>query len=181
VRATRLRHAPTRQVSQQPGRSYLAEGEEALVISSVRSRLTYANVAATLALFLGLGGGAYAALEVTGADVRNHSLTGRDVRANSLTGKNVRGLTSSDFKRGKVLAGGGRTVVQAQGKLDNDGEGIQSAECPGSMQSSGGGFNATDTNGTANASLPAGNDAWFVSVVSGTPGSPFVVYVVCVS
>ena len=45
-----------------------------------RIRLTYANVIASIALFAALGGSSYAALAVTGAQVRDGSLSGRDVR-----------------------------------------------------------------------------------------------------
>ena len=49
-------------------------------------RLSYANVAATLALFFALGGTAVAGakLLVTGADVENKSLTGVDIKDGSL-------------------------------------------------------------------------------------------------
>ena len=49
-------------------------------------RLTYANVAATLALFFALGGTAVAGakLLITGATVENHSLTGVDIENGSL-------------------------------------------------------------------------------------------------
>lgn len=71
-----------------------------------RSHLTYANVAATLALFLTLGGVGYAAVKlpknsvgarqlqrnaITGANVRNGTLTGTDVKDQSLTASDFRG------------------------------------------------------------------------------------------
>lgn len=53
-------------------------------------RLTYANVVATLALFLALGGtGAYAVSKITGHDIRKHSLTGRQFKSNSIGGRVV--------------------------------------------------------------------------------------------
>jgi hypothetical protein len=72
-----------------------------------RIRLTYANVIATLALFAALGGSSYAAIAVTGAQVRDGSLTGRDVRNSSLTGRDVRNrsLLAQDFKAGQLPAG----------------------------------------------------------------------------
>jgi hypothetical protein len=59
-------------------------------MSRIKRHLTYANVTATLALFIALGGSSYAALQLTGRDVRNNSLTGRDVRNNSLTGRDIK-------------------------------------------------------------------------------------------
>jgi hypothetical protein len=72
-----------------------------------RIRLSYANVVATLALFAALGGSSYAAIAVTGAQVRDGSLTGKDVHNSSLTGKDVRNasLLAQDFKPGQLPAG----------------------------------------------------------------------------
>ena len=60
------------------------------MIDRLRGRLSYANVVATLALFVALGGSSYAALTITGKNVRNGSLTGKDVKRNSLTGRQIR-------------------------------------------------------------------------------------------
>jgi hypothetical protein len=57
----------------------------------------HATVVAYLALFVALGGSSYAAIQITGRQVRDSSLTGRDVRNESLTGKDVKGLTLRDF------------------------------------------------------------------------------------
>ena len=57
----------------------------------------YANITATLALLLALGGTSYAVTQVTGADVKNHSLTGKDIKKESLGSKQIKGLTASDF------------------------------------------------------------------------------------
>lgn len=67
----------------------------------MRQRITYANVTATLALFVALGGGAYAATAITGHDIRAHSLTARNYRANSVTGKAVKEKTLGIVPRAK--------------------------------------------------------------------------------
>jgi hypothetical protein len=55
------------------------------MLRRLRSRLAYANVTATLALFVALGGaGAYAANEWTGANIVDSSLTGQDIFNNSV-------------------------------------------------------------------------------------------------
>ena len=64
--------------------------EEPRMRGSIRNRITYANVTATLALFVALGGGAYAATRITGHDIRPHSLIARNYKANSVTGKAVK-------------------------------------------------------------------------------------------
>ena len=68
----------------------MTPNERQPMLARLRGQLTYANVVATLALFIALGGSSYAALTVTGKDVRNGSLTGKDVKRNSLTGRQIR-------------------------------------------------------------------------------------------
>lgn len=72
-----------------------------------RFRLTYANAAASLALFVALGGSSYAAVAITGKQVRDGSLSGRDIRDGSLTGRDVgnHSLLARDFKSGQLPQG----------------------------------------------------------------------------
>lgn len=56
----------------------------------LQGKLTYANVVATLALFVALGGSSYAALTITGRDVKNGSLTARDIKRNALGGGRIK-------------------------------------------------------------------------------------------
>jgi hypothetical protein len=72
-----------------------------------RIRLTYANVVASVALFAALGGSSYAAITVTGKQVRDGSLSGRDVHDATLTGRDVRNRTllAQDFRQGQLPAG----------------------------------------------------------------------------
>jgi hypothetical protein len=60
-------------------------------------RPTYSNVTATLALFIALGGSSYAAITITGKNVKNESLTTKDIKNRSLLNK--------DFKAGQVPKG----------------------------------------------------------------------------
>jgi hypothetical protein len=73
----------------------------------LRTRLTYANVMATIAIFLALGGSSYAAIKVTGKNVKDSSLTGKDVKNSSLTGIDVKNgsLLAADFGGGQLPAG----------------------------------------------------------------------------
>jgi hypothetical protein len=56
------------------------------MLESVRRKLSFANVVSLVALFTVLGGGAYAAATITGADVVNNSLTGGDIKERTLKG-----------------------------------------------------------------------------------------------
>jgi hypothetical protein len=60
------------------------------VIRAIRQRLSFANVMATAAVFIALGGSSYAALTITGADVRNGSLTYRDLKKDTLGGARIK-------------------------------------------------------------------------------------------
>lgn len=62
-----------------------------------RKFLTYANVLATLALFVALGGSAYAATLITGKQIKDGSITSADIKNGS--------LLALDFKAGQVPAG----------------------------------------------------------------------------
>jgi hypothetical protein len=59
----------------------------------VRDRVTYANVVATLALFLALGGTSYAVLHIGSGDVVDDSFRSRDVRNNTLRSRDIRERT----------------------------------------------------------------------------------------
>jgi hypothetical protein len=66
-----------------------------------------AFVISLIALFVALGGTGYAALSVTGKNVKNNSLTGTDIKNSSLTGSDVknRSLKSIDFALGQLPKG----------------------------------------------------------------------------
>jgi hypothetical protein len=59
------------------------------------SHLSYANVMATIAVFVAVGGTSYAAVKLSGKDLRAHSLTARNFHKNSVTGSAVRESTLS--------------------------------------------------------------------------------------
>ena len=63
----------------------------------MRQHVSYANVMATIAVFIALGGSSYAAVKITGKSVKNGTLTGIDVKNGSLLAK--------DFRAGQLPAG----------------------------------------------------------------------------
>jgi hypothetical protein len=60
------------------------------VIERPGRKLSYANTMATLAVFISLGGTSYAALQLTGRDIRDGSLTGRELHRNSVGGRAIK-------------------------------------------------------------------------------------------
>jgi hypothetical protein len=78
----------------------------------IRKHLTYANVVATMALFIALGGGAYAVSKVTSGEIKNDTIRsadlrdrkavkGADVKRDALGGKEIaeQSLDASRFLR----------------------------------------------------------------------------------
>ena len=53
-------------------------------MTRLRSLFTYANVMATIAVFLALGGVAVAGGKIGGGAIKDHSLTGRDIKKGSI-------------------------------------------------------------------------------------------------
>jgi hypothetical protein len=93
----------------------------------LRTRLTYANVMATVAVFIALGGSSYAAITVTGKNVKNSSLTGKDVKNNSLTGSDVKNIKTGDVTDRSLLAKdfkGGQLPVGSQGPAGAKGSAV---------------------------------------------------------
>jgi hypothetical protein len=164
------------------------------MLLKLRSRLSYANVMATIAVFIALGGTSYAAVSITGRDVRNESLTGRDVRNNSLVGRDLRGISGRDV-RNNSLTGADVTrlgrrdfvsgeltpatqIVQTNATVSSNGNEFALASCPSGQVVLGGGFNG-DIPGNVAGSLPVGPANWGVQVIGASPGLPFQVYAVC--
>jgi hypothetical protein len=66
----------------------LSKGD--VVRSKLRQHLTYANIMATIAVFIALGGSSYAALTISGKNIEKRSIPGKKLKRNSLTGKEIR-------------------------------------------------------------------------------------------
>lgn len=60
------------------------------MIDRLRRHLSYANVMATIAVFIALGGSSYAALNITGRDIKDGSLTHRELKRNALGGTRIK-------------------------------------------------------------------------------------------
>jgi len=75
------------------------------MLSRIRSRLTYANVVATVALFFALTtGGAYAAIRITGANIVNGTVTGVDLKNDTITGAKVKDFSLKPKDSGILFA-----------------------------------------------------------------------------
>ena len=87
------------------------------MLAQLRSSLTYANVMATLAVFIALGGSAYAVTKLDGENIKDKSISGKKlktrtiakgkIKKSTITGVEVsdRSLLANDFKAGQLPAG----------------------------------------------------------------------------
>ena len=56
----------------------------------IRQRLSYANVMSTVAVFIALGGSSYAAVTLSGSDIKHRSIPATKLKRNTLTGLEIR-------------------------------------------------------------------------------------------
>lgn len=77
--------------------------------SRLRSRLTYANVVASIALFIALGGTSYglATGSIGSREIKNNAVRGKDIRNGTIGSRDVKDgdLLAEDFKAGQLPAG----------------------------------------------------------------------------
>jgi hypothetical protein len=84
-------------------------------MSRFRSRLTFANVVSMIALFVALGGSSYAAVTITGKQIKDSTITTNDIKNGS--------LLKIDFKAGQLPRGatGATGATGLQGSAGHDG------------------------------------------------------------
>ena len=87
----------------------------------LRRRVTFANALAVVALLVALGGTGYAAVQVTGDDVRDGSLTGADIRDGSLGAADLAARVRAGVKTADQRARGPRGPRGPRGFRGNRG------------------------------------------------------------
>lgn len=122
---------------------------------------------ALLALFLALGGTSYAAVKITGKDIKNSSITGKDIRNKSLTPRDfkgsIRGAQGPQGPPGPSVLGQ-LTVVDSAPVSFGPGDVALGAIafCPaGQRVVSGGGLTVTDEQ-LAASKATEGRSGWYV-------------------
>jgi hypothetical protein len=170
-----------------------------------RFRPTYASVTATLALFVALGGGAYAASSlparsvgskqlkknaVTRAKIKRNAVNGSKVAANAITGSDVKESTLAEVPlathAGSAAAVDKLTYKAAGGTAppSGGGPGAATATCDAGQHVVGGGVRVDDPNGAyLDDDYPdTGNTAWTGRVFTfGDHAAPvnFTVFAIC--
>lgn len=87
------------------------------LLRTLRAHLTYANVTATLALFIAIGGSSYAALRIGSREIVNNSVRTGDIRNNHLRSRDIRnrGILARDIRRNAL--GGQQIREQSLGPV----------------------------------------------------------------
>ena len=99
------------------------------MLQRLRARLTYANVMATIAVFVALGGTSYgiATGTIGSREITNNSVRGKDVRRATLRSSDVRNfsLLAADFAPGQLPQGPQGPRGERGEKGDRGDQGIQ--------------------------------------------------------
>ena len=129
-------------------------------MARITSRLTYANVMASLAMFIALGGSSYAAVKlsknsVKSPHIKNGQVKNADLGGNAVTTNKVKDgtLLSTDFKPGQLVAGAPGPAGAAGAKGDKGDTGAKGD--PGAKGDTG----AQGPAGTARAYAVVNGDA----------------------
>jgi hypothetical protein len=172
----------------------------------LRPRLTYANVTATLALFVALGGGAYAATalpahSVGSKQLKKGAVVAAKIKHNAVDRSKVmdNSLTGADIKESSVAEVPLATHAAASAALDkatyktaagtapaSSAANVATATCDAGQHVVGGGVKLDNPGiGLVNDSYPdTSNTAWTAHVGNGSSGSSaasfnFTVYAIC--
>ena len=147
------------------------------MLDSLRRRLSYANVVASLALFVALGGTGYAAVTITSKNVKDGTLTGRDIKNSSVASADVKNgsLLSQDFKAGQLPAGapGAPGAPGQRGAPGDKGDKGDPGE-PGSARAyafvnSDGSVDETRSKGVADANVAGAGNTYCFTGLAFTP------------
>ena len=173
--------------------------------SGLRPRLTYANVTATLALFVALSGGAYAATALPAnsvgakqlkksavgtADIQNNAITGAKIKLSSMAKVPAAGTADRSTNASHALAAAALDQLTykttAATAAASTAANVATATCDSGQHAVGGGVKLDSPGiGVVNDSYPdAGGTAWTAHVGNGSNGSNaasfnFTVYAIC--
>jgi hypothetical protein len=71
----------------------------------MRSKLTFANVMSVIAVFIVLGGSAYAAKKINGSQLKNNSVAGKKLKTNSVTANKLNCPDAASTRTGALCYG----------------------------------------------------------------------------
>jgi hypothetical protein len=171
------------------------------------SRLSYANVVSTLALFLALGGVSYAAVRlpansvgtrqlkrgaVIGVKIKNRTVTSSKIGANAVTGFNIAESTLSAVPEAAHAGSADSATSSPIARVHYESKTIDTpttfmpatttVSCPAGLNLIGGGATVSNPNNAyINDSAPIDKTTWQATVYpySGSPASTMTLYAIC--
>lgn len=138
--------------------------------------LSYANVMASVAVFVALGGGAYAAVELNGKNIKPRSIPGKKLKNNTLGGKQINERKLGEVRRARFAARARSAATAASASVADSATTATSAARATSADTAttaaraGTADTATTATNAANAATLGGDppSAFFVSCTAAT-------------
>jgi hypothetical protein len=181
------------------GAYFTGDSEGDPMVRRIRARMSYANVMATLALFLALGGSSYAALQlprnsvgstqlkrnaVTSTKIKRSAVTTAKIKANAVTGAKINEATLAKVSQAAAADALSNLDYNAVSVANPPGQNTPgTVSCDPGQRVVGGGVKSDDIlNQVLVDSYPRGTDGWSGTVFNGGGGTPnFTVFAICTS
>src|SRR3954471_956155 len=129
------------------------------MLSALRARFTYANVMATIAVFVALGGSGYAASKINGKNIKNKSISGTKLKNRTIASRKIKKSTIKALKgtTGATGASGapGRNGDSASSMLTGRITGLPATDPAATRFGSPSGASAADPSGDGAMPSPA--------------------------
>ena len=148
-----------------------------------RGRMTFSNVVAVIALFIALGGSAYAAAKFSGKQIKPKTIPANRIKPNSLTSSQIKDSTLKGVKSASAL----NSVTYQSASVTLDPANVNpitvTATCPAGLKAVGGGGLISDPNqGFLNdQGVVPGGTGYTAHAFSGAAPSVLTVTAVCTS
>ena len=136
-------------------------------MTKLRTRLTYANVIATLALFIALGGGAYAATQLP-----KNSVGTKQLKKNSVTAAKIKNGAVSAVKIGGTLSGA-QIDVSSLGTVPKATQAVSATNAANAASATHANTATSATHANTATSASTASSATDASALGGKPASAF--------
>jgi hypothetical protein len=168
------------------------------MFTALRTRMSYANVIATIALFVALGGSSYAALQlprnsvgpkqlkknaVTSVKIKRNAVTTAKIKANAVTGSKINESTLGEIPAAAALSNLDYNSATVPNPPTTSTPTVTTVSCDPGKSVVGGGIRVDDrANQFIIDSYPRGTDGWEGTVANFGGATPnATVIVICTS
>jgi hypothetical protein len=149
-------------------------------LASIRRYLSFANAMASIAVFIALGGGAYAAVQVNGKNIKAHSIAGKKLKNNTIAGKKLKSNTLGGKQINESKLGSVPQAQQAQSATRADTATTATSATRADTATTASTATTANTANTANTATTATNatsaaNADNAATLAGAPPSAYIV------